>query len=170
MAKIVLVIAKDGFRDEEFFVPKTILEKSGHGITIASTKAGACKGKLGGKAIAAISLKDLDPESFDAVAFIGGGGAQVFFDDPEAHRIARDLFIKRKVVAAICIGPSILANAGILRGRRATAYRSEEKNLREKGATYTGEDLVSDSNIITANGPAAAQLFGEKIAELLKGK
>ena len=71
------------------------------------------------------------------------------------------------MVAAICIAPSTLANAGLLEGKRVTSFASEKQNIESKGATYTGGMLEMDGKIITANGPQAARAFGKKIAELL---
>ena len=78
-----------------------------------------------------------------------------------------DLSEDEKVVAAICIAPSILVNAGILNGRRATAFPSERDNINAVG-TFTGKPVEVDGKIITANGPEAAAEFGKKIADAIK--
>jgi protease I len=62
-----------------------------------------------------------------------------------------------------------LANAGLLKGVKATCYPSQEANLKDKGAHFTGLAVERDGLIITADGPKAAKAFGEKIAEALKG-
>lgn len=71
-------------------------------------------------------------------------------------------------VAAICAAPSILGDLGLLDGKRATCYPGFESHL--KKARYTGSPLEIDDNIITANGPANAILFGLAIAEKAAGK
>ena len=166
--KILMVIAPSNFRDEELFHPKKVLEKKGFEVKIASSKSGEIKGVMGGTAVPDFKLEEVRAEDFDAVVFIGGGGASVYFNDATAQNLAKDAFSLGKIVAAICIAPSTLANAGLLEGKNATSYSSEQGNLEAKGAVYSGANVTIDGKIITANGPAAAKEFGEKIAEALR--
>ena len=99
--------------------------------------------------------------------FVGGAGAQVFFDDPDAHRSRRRPGRSGRVLAAICIAPSTLAHAGLLEGVRATAFPSQEQDLRAHGAVWTGEPVTVDGQIVTGNGPEAAEQFGEAVAATL---
>lgn len=169
MAKAVMVIAKNGFRDEELFHTKEELEKAGVKTVVASSSKGECTGKLGGKATAEIALADVKPEDFDAVIFVGGSGAAQYFNDRTALGLAKRFNTAGKVVAAICVAPNILANAGVLKGVTATCFQDTEvkENFNEKGAKYSQEAVVVDGKIITANGPDASREFGKKIAEAL---
>lgn len=167
MAHVLMVIAPDQFRDEEYAHPKEVLEARGAAITTASVAPGPCHGKLGMLARATIAVTDCAATDYDAVVFIGGGGSSVFFDDPDAHRLAREALELGHVVAAICIAPSTLARAGLLQGRQATAFASQEMDLRAHGAIWTGAAVEIDGAIITANGPAAARDFGMTIADSL---
>lgn len=167
MAAVLMVIAPETFRDEEYEHPKQVLEAHVHTVTTASTRPGLCTGKLGAVATAEISIEDALERSFDAVVFVGGAGASVYFDDEIAHRLARRAHERDAVVAAICIAPSILARAGLLQGVRATAYPTQEQDLKDHGAVWTGEDVTVDGRIVTANGPHAAVAFGEAIARSL---
>jgi protease I len=72
------------------------------------------------------------------------------------------------ILAAICAAPSILANAGLLKGKTATSFPDEGENLKAKGANFTGQGLEIDGRIITADGPAHAKQFGEAIVKALK--
>lgn len=162
--KALLIIAPRNFRDEEYFHTKEELEKAGVEVTTASKSAGDVAGMKGGTATAETDLRDVDAGDYDAVAFIGGGGASVYFNNPAAQGIAKKALEGGKVLAAICIAPSILANAGLLKGKKATAFSSEESNLRSKGADWTGEGVTVDGRIITADGPSSAREFGKAIA------
>ena len=71
-------------------------------------------------------------------------------------------------VAAICLAPVILANAGVLKGRRATVAGTEAKTIESRGAKYMGPGVTVDGNIVTGNAPKSSRLFGQKINELLK--
>ncbi len=116
MSDVVMVIAQNVFRDEEYAEPKAVLERSGARVTTASSAPGKCIGKLGMVADAEISVADAANRAWDAAVFIGGAGAAVFFDDPDAHRLARGTFERGSIVGAICIAPSTLARAGLLEG------------------------------------------------------
>ncbi len=167
MPDVLMVIAPEVFRDEEYTHPREVLERRGATVITASTRPGLCTGKLGMTVTADAALGDVDSDALDAVVFVGGGGAQVFFDDPKAHQLARTLAATGRVVAAICIAPSTLAHAGLLAGRRVTSFSSQEFDLDAHGAIYTGEPVEVDANFITANGPEAAYAFGEAIADML---
>ena len=167
MAAILMVVAPNNFRDEELFEPKKVFENAGADVVIDSKGVKKAKGKLGAVVDVDIDIKDARADEYDAVVFVGGPGAAIYFSDNTALKIARDAYEKGKVTAAICIAPSILANAGILKGKKATCFESQQENLRIKGAIYTGDDVTKDGKIITANGPGAATKFGKKIMEAL---
>lgn len=168
MKKAVMIIAQDGFRDEEFFLPKEILEKQGIEVKVASTALTQAKGMLGAEVKPDILVSDIDVTDFDAIIFVGGIGASQYWDDPIAHKLAQEAYNRNKIVAAICIAPVTLARAGILKRKRATVWSSEAGNLRSAEANYTAKPLEKDGNIITASGPIAAREFGEEIAKALK--
>ena len=167
MKKAVFITAAEIFRDEEYFHPKEILEKAGIEVITASIKTGELKGKLGGKAISDMLIADIKTEDFDALVFIGGGGASVFFNNPIALKLVRDFYDEGKIVASICIAGIILANAGILKGKKATVYIDGKDDLIKGGAIFTGNSLELDGNVITANGPDSAKLFGTALAQAL---
>jgi protease I len=164
---VLMVIAPGNFRDEEYFDTRAELEGKGASVTTASSASGEITGMLGGKATPDIGLDDAKAGDYDAVVFVGGAGASAYFQDRKALDLARSASESGKIVAAICIAPSILANAGILRGKRATSFSSEQGNLEGRGATYTGEAVTRDGRIITGSGPSAAKGFGQEIAKAL---
>ncbi|MBS3057718.1 MAG: DJ-1/PfpI family protein [Candidatus Diapherotrites archaeon] len=166
--KALIVIAFSNFRDEELFDTQAELEKAGIETTVASIKTGIAKGMLGGETQVQTTIEDADSKDYDAVVFIGGGGASVYFNNKRAHEIASSACNSGKILAAICIAPSTLANAGLLKGKKATCFPSEAQNLKSKGAIYTGKAVETDGKIITADGPESAHAFGKAIANALK--
>jgi len=165
--KAVLIIASRNFRDEELFETQQELEKANIDTVVASTKTGVIRGMHGGKTEAAMLVNHIVIDDYDAVIFIGGSGAREYFDSSVALNIARQAAKKEKVLAAICIAPSVLANAGVLNGIKATCLSTEKFKLKKGGAQYTGADVEQDGLIITANGPRAARQFGQTIATAL---
>jgi len=166
--KVLMIIAPENFRDEELLYTREELERAGAKVTVASAKTGAVKGLLGATVTPDIKLDQINVGDYDAIAFVGGPGASVYFNDKRALSIASEAFGKGKKTCAICIAPTILANAGVLKDKRATVWDGEYvKKIESKGATYTGKPVEVDGNIITANGPGAAREFGRTIAKEL---
>lgn len=161
--KALLILPPERFRDEEYFQTKEELEKAKIGVVTASRVPGMIGGMLGGKAMAGIGFNDIDLRAYDVIVFIGGGGAELYFNDRQAIDIAKKASESGKVLAAICLAPIILANAGLLKGKKATAWHGEEGAMRARGVEWTGEALTIDGRIITANGPKAAKDFGKAI-------
>ncbi len=169
----LFIIAPHGYQDIEYETPKRILEHAGINVTTASKTAGICHGKLGGTTTAALSLRDVDVSQYDIIIFVGGSGAVQYQQNQEAHHIAQEAYLDAqvKVLAAICIGPTILARAGVLKNKNATVWnqdQQQDKLLLEEGARYTAQAVIQDGKIVTADGPQSAELFGKKIIELLK--
>lgn len=170
MRRIVMIIACSMFRDEELFHTKEQLEKDGHEVVVASSRTGFCEGSRGGSAVAQITIDEISIDETDALVFVGGPGASEYFENSTAHKLAEEILLKDKVLAAICIAPVILAKAGLLKGRKATVFSSGEKELERCGAFYTGDMVTVDENIVTGNGPASAVSFAKRITEALAGQ
>lgn len=165
-----MIIAAGNFRDEELQKPKEILEKAGAKVLVVSTTLEEVRGMLGARVKPDLLLSDLRVDEFQAVVFVGGTGASQYWDDPLAHRIARETLEKGKILGAICIAPVTLARAGVLTGKRATVFPTEAQKLQEKGVIYTGAKVERDGQIITASGPEAAEDFANALVNALSGK
>jgi protease I len=168
MKKAIMIIAADGFRDEELLQPKEILEGNGVKVEVASTALGEARGTMGARINPGVLISQVRPEDFDALVFVGGRGASQYWDDPVAHNLIRQAYAANKIVSAICIAPVTLARAGILKGKNATVWSTETESLESAGANYTGKPVEKDGNIITGSGPNAAKEFGETILKALK--
>ncbi len=173
LKKVVFLVAWRGFRDEEYFITKKVLEKYGVQIYTASLEKGEAIGAKGGKTKIDFLQDEIDPLDYDAVIFIGGPKALDYLDNENSYRIIRETVESNKLLAAICISPVILAKAGVLQGKRATVwsaplYRQSIDALKKGGAIYLNQKVVVDGNIITANGPSAAEEFGKEIIKKLE--
>jgi protease I len=168
--KVLMVIASQNYRDEEYEQPRAVLEGEGAKVTVASSSLKTARGMLGGAAKADILLKDAKSSDYDAVVFVGGMGSSEYWSDPRAHALAKEMSSAGKVTSAICIAPVTLANAGLLSGKKCTVYSSEVQAVRAKGGRCTSAAVERDGSIITGSGPTAAREFGLKIVEALSGK
>lgn len=164
---VLMVIASRNFRDEELEIPRGILQREGAKITLASSSLNESRGVLGKTERPDVLLENVRTEDYDALIFVGGAGASEYWDDPVAHKLVKDVLGEGKPVAAICIAPVILANAGVLKGKKAAVWNSEAEKLSQKGSICTGAGVEVDGNLITANGPQSAKEFGERIVDAL---
>ena len=164
---IVMIIASSKFRDEEFKIPYDLFRAEGAKVVIASSSLRESVGMLGLKVRPEKLLSQIDIDSFDALILVGGIGATEYWNNKTVHRLLKEAFNKGKVIGAICISPVTLANAGILKGKRATVWPTEASRLRAKGAIYTGKGVERDGDIITANGPQSASAFADEVIKAL---
>jgi len=175
MKRIAIIIAPAGFQDTEFMVPYNYLKEKGFDVDVFSTLKGVAKGVLGSTFNVEHELENIDIKEYDAIVFIGGPGTYLLRKDENAVNTAREAYNSNKIVAAICWSPTILAKSGILAGKRATVWSGDDPEfnmkttqyLEHNKAKYTGEDVTVDNNIITANGPRAAQKYAEAIEHAL---
>ena len=173
--KILIVIAFQDFRDEEYFVPKEILEKNGFTVETVSSKVGLAIGVEGGAIEVSKTAKEIETKNYDGVIFVGGPGMTEELDNLDFQKLARDFNQENKLVSAICIAPVLLAKSKLLENKRATVWsspldKSAIKILKENGSIYVDQPVVVDGKIITANGPEAAKDFGEAIVKFFESR
>ena len=146
-------------------------QKAGIAFDIASTRAGTCTGMLGGKTVAGISFEEIDPKNYNGLIIVGGSGSQThLWEDDMLVRLAIYFHETGKVVGAICLAPVVLAKAGILRQKKATVYDSPlaVMEMKKGKAMLVSQPVVTDSRIVTANGPPAAKDFAAAVLKELK--
>ncbi|WP_373839936.1 DJ-1/PfpI family protein [Methanospirillum sp.] len=170
---VLIVIAPEKFRDEELSEPIKYLEKAGIRYDIISTKTGLAVGMLGGKMLVEKTVQDISQqgmEKYTGILIVGGGGSpEHLWNNTSLQNLVKEFYSKGKIVSAICLSSVVLAKAGVLKGKLATVWNDDAaiELLREGGATYKPEPIVTDGKVITANGPLAAGGFGEKVARAI---
>jgi protease I len=165
--KVLIVVARKDFRDEEYKIPRDVLEKKGALVKVASDEKGEARGMRGLVVQVELPLSEVKTEEYDAVIFVGGSGASALFNNGQAHRVAQETVARGRLLGAICLAPSILAHAGVLRDKKATVFSSERGTLKKYGARYTGAQVERDGLIITADGPLEAKKFADLIIQAL---
>ena len=134
----LMVIAPGNFRDEELFVTKETLESAGINVTVTSVTTGNIKGMLGANVLVNKSISEFNTEDFDCVIIVGGSGAPELLNHQEVLNFVKYSYDSGKLVGAICLGPMVLAEAGILTGKEATVFKTLEslKLFEEKNVSF----------------------------------
>lgn len=168
--QILMVVAPENFRDEEFFEPQAVFERAGAVVVVASTRAGRAQGSQGGTVEVARTLAEVRAADYDAIVVVGGNGTPAhLWGDETLHALVREAAAAGKVLGAICLAGVVLARAGILSGRRATVYMTRESLLeyQQAGVRASRDPIVVDERVVTAIGPHVAREFGEAVAAQL---
>lgn len=169
--KVLIVIAPHNFRDEELTQPIHRLENAGILFEIISTTRGLAVGMLGGKMLIDKTIADLaagDSTGYTALCIVGGSGApEYLWNNPLLIDLVRTFDKRGAIMSAICLSPVVLAQAGVLKEKRATVWNDDQAiaEIRAGGGIFTSEPVVVDGRIITANGPNASDAFGEKLTK-----
>lgn len=168
--KVLMVIAPEQFRDEELLAPRQMLEAAGATVRVASRTKMECHGMLGATVKPDLLISEARMKDFDAIVVVGGmGSPEYLWGDERLHALLAESSDAHKITAAICLSGAVLARAGVLKGHRATVYKTPEslQEFQKGGATYTGEPVTRDGHLITGENPDAAKKFGEALIEQL---
>jgi len=166
--RVLLVIANSDFQDREYDAVRNILSESGCKVMVSNSSGNESVGVNGTRVKPDLVYSEARVSDFECLVLIGGPGAKEYFEEPQLRTLVRNFDYAKRVVGAICIAPVILANAGLLKGKRATVWPDERQKLVDKGAIVEDVPVQVDGNIVTANGPDAAQEFARKLVEVLK--
>jgi len=163
-----LIISADNFEDSELLFPCYRLKEEGIEVEVATPSCGTIRGKHGYEVKADRKIADIDPDDYDLLVLPGGKAPETVRQEAAALAICRRFFEQNKPVAAICHGPQTLISAGLLKGRRATCYRSVAEELKEAGALYEDHEVVVDGNLVTSRQPSDLPAFMREMLKLLK--
>lgn len=167
MTKVAVLLA-EGFEEGEALTIADILRRANIQADLVST-GGA---EVTGAHAITVQADVLMPASlldYDMVALPGGlPGAANLRDDVRVIDAVKEMDAAGKFVAAICAAPIALAKAGVLEGRRFTAYPGYDKSIETTG-TYVDQLVVRDGNLLTSRGPATAYAFGYALVDALGG-
>ena len=162
-----LIISANDFEDSELLVPFYRLKEAGVEVTVASLTRGVIKGKHGYEVTVDRTLDEVNVDDYAILVLPGGAAPALVRREPKALEIAGSFFSCKKPVAAICHGPQVLISAGLLRGRRATCYKSVADELKGAGAIYEDREVVVDGNLVTSRQPADLPAFMRETMKLL---
>lgn len=159
--KRVALLLADDFNAVEAFYPALRLREAGVAVTVVGARAGVDYVGRGRYPLRAqLSAVDARGFDFDAVLVPGGEAPARLREDPDMRRLVREAHADGRIVAAVCHGPLLLARAGLLEGRRITAWPDLEAELRAAGARWDGDAVVvRDGALLTAQDPWTIDAF-----------
>lgn len=169
MAKVYEFLS-NGTEEVEALIPVDVLRRAGVEVVLVSTVDSLTVVTSHGVRIEADAMiEDVDTSDADLLMIPGGlPGAVNLCEHPLVREKMQAQYEAGKLVSAICAGPMILGSLGIAKGKRCTCYPGCEDDL--IGATYTGELVTVDGNVITGEGPAASFPYAYTLCEMLCGK
>ena len=170
--KVLLIVAQKDFQPIEYNEVRNAIEARGIAVDVASPNGGTATA-TSGFTVETIPIADVNVDDYIAVVIIGGPGTR---SNLAGAKGLNELIIsaaeKGKIIAAICLAPTILAEAGILDGVKATVWPEEKyiNLLSNYGAIYVNKHVVIDGKIITGQGPTAAEEFATAVSEAIKAE
>ena len=156
--RILIILPHRKFQDEEYQKSVSVFNRSNAVIIVASSSYKPAIGMLGLRVTPDLLIQDADAKDFD------GFGSCEYWHDSDVHMLLNEAYKDNKLICAICLAPVTLANAGLLKGKKATAYNSAKSYLTCKGVKYTGKSVETSGNMITARDAETAKKFAEAIA------
>lgn len=167
---MVYLLLGTGFEETEAIAPLDLLRRAGIPVLTAGLDGKTIRGSHGIAVEADITVGQLDLTDLDMIVLPGGkGGVASARACPAALDALRFAWENGKWVAAICAGPTVLADLGITEGKRATCYPGCESGM---GGAVTVPDaaVVRDGRLITGTSAGCAVAFGLALVEALKGR
>ena len=171
--KKVAILTENGFEEVELTIPKKALEDAGAEVEIVSPQKEKVKAWAHDhwsiELPVDINVEDADPNDYDALMIPGG----VF--NPDKMRLnekcvefAEHFLQAGKPVAAICHGPQLLIETGMLEGRNMTSYPSIKTDLTNAGAIWSDREVIVDNGLVTSRSPEDLDAFNKKMIEEIK--
>ncbi|HEX8446206.1 MAG TPA: type 1 glutamine amidotransferase domain-containing protein [Sphingomonas sp.] len=169
----ILIIATDGFEQDELFGPRERLLAAGAQVVLASPGGDPIQGMVqdqkGDTITPDILLDAVDIEEYDALVIPGGvANPDTLRTIDAAIEIVRGFDDAGKPIAAICHGPWLLVEADIVEDRTVTSWPSVRTDLENAGAIVVDRSVVVDDNLITSRKPDDVPDFTDALIRLVE--
>lgn len=168
--KRIAILATNGFEQSELEVPLKKLREAGATVDVVSPEAGEIKGwdkKDWGRAVPVDrTLDEANPSDYDALVLPGGQiNPDLLRVEPKAVDFVNAFWADSKVIGAICHAPWLLVEAGIVKGRRVTSYKSIKTDVINAGGKWEDSEVVTDQGLVTSRHPGDLDAFTAKLTE-----
>lgn len=173
--KKIAMLTEEGFEQVELTSPKEALENEGATVHVISPKTGKIKAwdkdHWGIEIEVDKQLSDVNPDDYDALVLPGGVlNPDKLRQNKEAVSFAATFLEEGKPVAAICHGPQLLIETGLIKGKTLTSYPSLHTDLVNAGANWVDQGVVVDNGLVTSRKPDDLPAFNQKaIEEIAEG-
>jgi 4-methyl-5(b-hydroxyethyl)-thiazole monophosphate biosynthesis len=166
----VLIPLAEGCEELEAVTIIDLLRRAGVEVVTAGLDDRPVKASRGTMLIPDAVIDDVMDQDFDMIVLPGGlGGADRLNGDPRILTLLKHLSQQEKYTAAICAAPKVLATAGLLHNRKATAYPGTLESMALETTQLTSNTVQIDGKVVTSRGPGTAMDFALKLIELLLG-
>jgi len=168
--KKVVILTEEGFEQVELTSPKAALEAAGAIVHVVSPKSGKIKAwdktNWGIEIDVDKVLDDVSPDDYDALVLPGGVlNPDKLRQNKEAVAFVSAFLDESKPIAAICHGPQMLIETGMIGGRTLTSYPSLRTDLENARAHWIDQEVVVDEGLVTSRRPADLGAFNKKMIE-----
>jgi protease I len=168
--KKVAILTENGFEEVELTSPKKALEEAGAEVHIVSPQKDKVKGwdqdHWSIELPVDVVVEEADASDYDALMVPGG------VINPDKMRInkacvefAQQFLEMGKPVAAICHGPQLLIETGLINGRNMTSYPSIKTDLQNAGVFWDDKEVIVDNGLVTSRSPQDLEAFNKKMIE-----
>ncbi|MBW0001135.1 MAG: type 1 glutamine amidotransferase [Verrucomicrobia bacterium] len=167
----VAILVMNGFEQSELVKPRQALQEAGATTHLVSAEPTEVKGwdedHWGDTFPVDVPLDDADETEYDALLLPGGEeNPQHLRKQPNAVEFARKFVEGRRPIAAICHGPLLLIDAGVVKGRRLTSFPGIQSDLKNAGADWVDEEVVVDDFLVTSRTPKDIPAFNRETIKL----
>jgi len=166
----VVILTEEGFEQVELTSPKAALEAEGATVHIVSPKRGKIKAwdktNWGIEINVDNELSSVSPDDYDALMLPGGVmNPDKLRQNKEAIAFVSAFLDEGKPIAAICHGPQLLIETGMIGGRNLTSYPSLKTDLENARAHWIDQEVVVDHGLVTSRRPDDLDAFNKKMVE-----
>jgi protease I len=169
--KRIAILVTEGFEQVEMTEPRKFLDEAGADTTLIAPTRKRIKAwketEWGDSFQVDLALVAARADDFHALVLPGGviNADKLRLEEP-AIRFVKDFFLEAKPVAAICHGPWILIDAGVVKGRTLTSYPSIKSDLANAGAKWMDREVVIDNGLVTSRKPADIPAFNDGMLQV----
>ena len=166
---MVYMLLGTGFEETEAIAPLDLLRRAGVEVATVGITGKIVYGSHGIGVEADILPEEMDLNAMEMIILPGGlGGVASARSSQEALDAMRYGWENGRYVAAICAGPTVLADLGITDGKNATCYPGCEGQMGSANMV-PGAAAIQDGKLITGTSAGCASPFGLKLVEALTG-